>query len=272
MLLLLLFLTLSFPVQATVWSWTDADDNRHFSDKPHKKSQALHINTHDTYHKIKKVYDGDTILLTNSKKIRFLSINTPEVGTWNKPAEEGGEEARKWLVAKLNHQKIRLIQDVKKKDKYGRVLAHIFTEAKEHINLELVKRGLATVNIYPPNLKYTRQLVAAQKQAEQDRKGIWGRKTYAPRAVEEINNNNYRGWQRIVGRVKSIHHAQKYSYLEFSDNFSVVIAIKYSPLFLKMDNYIGKKIEVRGWIRRNKARYSMYIRHPSSMIGLNINN
>ncbi len=152
---------------------------------------------------------------------------------------------------------------MEKKDKYGRLLAHIFTEDNAHINLELVKKGLASVNIYPPSLKYTKELLEAEQLAEQHNLGIWGVDEYKPVQFSEINKANAKGWHRVLGKVKKIRHARKNSYIDFSKNFSLKIKNKSLSLFPKLEDYLGKEIEVRGWIGKRKNSYSMFIRHPN---------
>jgi len=93
--------------------------------------------------------NGDTVVLEDGRKIRLLGINTPEVQHKDKMADAGGEDAKTWLINKLQHARIRLEFDLEKTDKYGRTLAHLFSEKKEHINLSLVKAGLAEISIYP---------------------------------------------------------------------------------------------------------------------------
>ncbi len=261
----LLLLCFSFSVRAEIFQWIDAHGNQHFSDRVQQGAELVQVNPGYSYYRVKKVYDGDTVLLSNNKKIRLLGINTPEVEGRHKSAQVGGEEAKQWLLMRLKNRKVRLETDIEKQDKYGRYLAHIFTEDKLHINLELVRKGLASVNIYPPNLKFSNALLQAQKQAEIDFIGIWSYPEYLPKQVTEIKHSSYKGWQRIVGRIESIRYTRKYSYLNLSDSFSLKINQKLLPLFPDLNSYIGKKVEVRGWINRNKNRYSMIIRHPSAI-------
>lgn len=260
---------ISFSSQAEIYQWLDANGNKHFSDKAHPNAQTLEVNPGYTYHHVKKVYDGDTILLANGKKVRFLGINTPEVEGRYKTAQAGGEEAKRWLERKLKNKKVRLLKDVEKQDKYGRLLAHVFTENKQHINLELVKRGLASVNIHPPNLKFTHELLKAEQQAEEARLGIWSYQEYAPKQVNQIKQVRYKGWQRVVGQIINIRHTRKYSYLNFSDTFGLKIERKSRDLFPELKNYFGKKLEVRGWINKHKNRHSMFIRHPAQLKEIN---
>jgi len=265
MWLIVILGVLSFSVEAEIFQWFDENGNKHFSDKPHQGAKRFQLNESYSYYRIKKIYDGDTLLLMNGQKVRLLGINTPEVEGRNKSSQAGGEEAKQWLIARLKKQKIRVETDVEKKDKYGRLLAHVFTEDKQHINLELVGEGLASINVYPPNLKYINELLKAEHQAEQKIKGIWGEEAYAIKLVENIKSGSFKGWQRISGTVKSVHHARKNSYLKFSDYFSLKIAKKSFKFFPELESYIGKKLEVRGWINRYKNKYSLFVRHSSAI-------
>jgi len=269
MVFTLFLLLLSFSVQAEIFQWFDAEGNAYFSDKPHLGAKTLQVNAGHTFYQVKKIYDGDTILLTNGQKIRFLGVNTPEVEGRNKAEQAGGEEAKQWLLSVLKNKKIRLERDVEKQDKYGRLLAHIFTEDNVHINLQLLKRGLASINIYPPNLKYTDVFLQAEQQAEQHQLGIWGDIEYAPRQAEDVKTGRFKGWQRVQGKVKTVRHSRKNSYLNLTDNFALKIDQRAVKLFPELDSYIGKPIEVRGWISKHKKRYSMTLRHPSAMKILN---
>ena len=268
-LIIFFLLFIPFSVQSEIFYWFDINGNKHFSDRSHQGAEILKVSPGYSYYLVKKVYDGDTILLSNGKKVRFLGINTPEVEGRNKSLQAGGEEAKQWLGRKLRNKKIRLEKDIEKRDKYGRLLAYIFTKDNEHINLELVKKGYASVNIYPPNLKYTDELQKAQQFAEQKQLGIWGYSEYHPKQVSQITGSSFKGWQRVVGKIKNSRQTRKYNYLNFNNTFALKIDRKTLTLFPDLDSYIGKKVEIRGWISRHKKRYSMFIRHPSAIKVIN---
>jgi hypothetical protein len=209
--------------------------------------------------------DGDTVELEDGRKIRLLGINTPEVEHKDKMTEAGGEDAKAWLINKLQHARVRLEFDVEKTDKYGRTLAYLFSENKEHINLSLVKAGLATISIYPPNLLYVNELIAAENKAEQDKLGIWQRPEYAAIPVSNLTEAGHHGWTRLVGKVVSIRNTSKSVYLVFSDQFEARIESKWLSLFPDVNDYVGKTLEVRGWLSKNRKQFSMLIRHPSAI-------
>lgn len=264
-ILLVLLLFLPSWAGAEVYEWQDAKGNTHFSDRSVADAKVVDIKPGYDFYRIKTVYDGDTVVLEDGRKVRLLGINTPEVQHRDKMADAGGDEAKRWLIAKLQNTKVRLETDAEKTDKYDRTLAHLFTEKKEHINLQLAAAGLAEVSIYPPNLLYVDELVKAQNQAEQNKLGIWRRPEYAAMPVSSLTEAGHTGWTRLVGKVVNVRNTRKSIYLEFSDSFEARIESKWVDLFPDLNAYVGKNVEVRGWLNKNRGKFSMLIRHPSAI-------
>jgi micrococcal nuclease len=263
--LLIVFLCLPAWANTEIYQWLDAKGSEHFSDHFHPDAKIVNIKPGYGFYRVKMVYDGDTVVLEDGRKIRLLGINTPEVQHRDKLADAGGEEAKAWLINKLQNDKVRLEFDFEKTDKYGRTLAHLFTEKKEHINLSLVKAGLAATSIYPPNLLYVNELLAAEKKAEQDKLGIWQRPEYAVIPVNNLTEAGHSGWTRLVGKVIAIHNTQKSIYLVFSSHFEARIERKWQFLFPDVNDYLGKTLEVRGWLNNSRKHFSLLIRHPGGI-------
>ena len=265
--LTILFLLAIRPVAALaeIYQWADKQGQTHYSSVKRDQSKPLKINPGHAFFQVKKIYDGDTILLNNGTKVRLLGINAPEVENHNKLAQPFGEEAKQWLEKTLSGQKVRIQKDVDKKDKYGRTLAHVFTQTRRHVNLELVEKGLATVNVHPPGVKYTDALLLAQNKAEADKIGLWQHEQYQAKTIDSLNEMRLRGWQRLVGKVTNIRESRKYVYLVFSKLFDARIARKHLSYFPDLSEYLHKTIEVRGWSSRRKKHRSMLIRHSSAI-------
>lgn len=251
---------------AEIYQWIDQHNQLHFSDSPKPGAKTISITPSHSFYHVTKVYDGDTVLLSNGEKIRLLGINAPEVEGRRKAGQPGGEEAKQWLKKLLDKKKVRKEQDIDKKDKYHRVLAHLFTKDDTHINLELVQHGLASVNIHPPNLKYADKLFKAEQSAEHSKLGIWQRKAYFPKRVSELNRGNYKGWQRVIGTISKIKHSRKYIKLVYSEHFELMIKKNLVPLFPDIENYLNHSVESRGWINKRKNHYVMFIKHPYQLI------
>lgn len=115
---------------------------------------------------ISKVIDGDTIKLKTGETVRLLGINAPEKG------QPYYEEATNRLKELVEGKEVALERDIDDKDKYGRLLRYIFVNG-ENINVELIREGLATLYIVPPNFKYRYELEQAQNEAKTLKRNIW---------------------------------------------------------------------------------------------------
>lgn len=238
-----------------------------YSDIPSTGAQKLDIISQPGrhLHDVARVYDGDTIILTDKKQIRLLGVNTPEIESRLRAEEPGGVVAKKWLQAQLQENKVYLEYDQTKRDKYKRLLAHVFTPDGKHINQALLENGLAFVSIIPPNIRYSDKLIQAQLQAEKQKLGIWSMPDYQPKPIEQIANHN-KGWQRFTGIPASIKKSRKYTRLMFDDKIDIRIQNTNLDLLPALNTYVGKSLEIRGWVSRNKDHYTVLIQHPSALI------
>lgn len=257
-----------FPLKAEIYRWTDEHGRVHYSDRPIPSASLLSIRPGYSYSRVRRIYDGDTLALQGGEKVRLLGINTPELENSKRAEEKGAQEAKARLQNLIGPRKVRLEKDVIKRDKYDRLLAHVFTEDGVHVNRVLVEEGLATVNIHPPNLHYAEALLKAQQKAEREGRGIWSRPAYAPRPIQAIAANKVRGWQRLRGKPSSISKGRRYVYLNFADRIDVRIPRENLPLFPDLENYLHQDLEVRGWASRRHEHYFILIEHPSALIKL----
>ena len=251
-----------------VYRVVDEQGRVSYSDQPSEGSHAIDVSIktpNRQLHRVKSVYDGDTIILENGDRVRLLGINTPEIEGRFREDEPGGIEAKKWLQDQLKDGKVFLEYDKEKQDHYERSLAHLHLPDGKHLNVGLVENGLAAVSIMPPNLRHSKILVRAQQQAEKEGLGIWSMPQYRPHPLSQVAKNN-KGWQRFIGTPKSIKTSRKYTRLIFNEQFNILIANDNLSLFPDLKTYLGKSIEIRGWVSRTKQKYSMHIQHPSALI------
>jgi len=130
---------------------------------------------------VTKVIDGDTIVLENGQKVRYIGIDTPELHHPKKEVEcfsrQAFEENKKLVLGK----KVFLQKDISEKDKYDRLLRYVFLDEKmstdegSFVNLYLVKNGFAYAATFPPDVKYADLFLTAQKEARQKNLGLWQR-------------------------------------------------------------------------------------------------
>ena len=122
---------------------------------------------------VAEVRDGDTVVLDSGQKVRLLGIDTPELEREGQPADFLAHKAKQVLTDLAQGKRVRLEYDKVRYDRYGRVLAFLFLMEGTDLSREMVRRGLARVYTIPPNLRFREELLAAQREAIQARRGIW---------------------------------------------------------------------------------------------------
>ena len=131
---------------------------------------------------VTEVVDGDTIHVLigmEQKTIRLLGIDTPETKDPRKPVQCFGKEASNKTKELLEGKEIILQKDVSETDKYGRLLRFIYLPLPDgkilFIDDYLIREGYAHVLTIPPDVKHSDQFLEAQREARDNRKGLWGR-------------------------------------------------------------------------------------------------
>ena len=125
------------------------------------------------WNKIKWVNDGDTIVLSDGRHVRYIGINAPEIAHDNHKAEPFGYAAKKYNQAIVQSKKVRLEFDKETHDRYGRLLAYIYLLDGTFINKKMIEKGYAYLLPRKPNVKYEKMLLQAQKDAMSAKQGMW---------------------------------------------------------------------------------------------------
>jgi micrococcal nuclease len=119
------------------------------------------------------VVDGDTIALASGARVRLLQVDTPEPGTGECWSRAAARELRRLLPAGAQ---VVLEPDPRLDavDAYGRLLRYVWRGGR-NVNLELVRRGAATVWLYDRERgRHADALLAAARAARSAKRGLWG--------------------------------------------------------------------------------------------------
>jgi endonuclease YncB( thermonuclease family) len=123
---------------------------------------------------VERVVDGDTFVClpglvrgARGERVRLLLIDTPELAQ-----PFGGAVRDEALRIIPPGARVRLDFDVETRDRYGRLLAYVWVDSVM-VNRELVRRGMALVAVYPPNVRHVETMRAAADSARAERKGLW---------------------------------------------------------------------------------------------------
>jgi hypothetical protein len=155
------------------------------------------------------------------------------------------------------HRRATLALEPPKEDRYGRLRAQAFfpDEGQPWMQVALLSRGLARVNIRPDRRECASELLAAERQARAQSLGIWAAPAYAVRTPDTVATA-LGTFQIVEGDVVSADLHDGRAYLNFGtdwrSDFSVTISPDDMKLFRNLGidprGYAGKHVRVRGWI------------------------
>jgi len=143
-----------------------------------------------TWYTVKWVNDGDTIVLANGWRVRYIGIDAPEIDHENQKAQPYGYKAKSINKKLVLSQKIGLEFDEERHDRYGRLLAYIFLPDGSFLNSRMLENGLAFYLHRRPNVKYDKRLLQAQQEAMKSQKGLW--RNWKEEQGRYIGNQNSR--------------------------------------------------------------------------------
>lgn len=128
---------------------------------------------------VARVIDGDTFEVNAGSAIdtvRVIGIDTPEIADPRKSAECFGAEASSKAKEILSGKNVRLESDPAQgeRDKYGRLLRHVFLEDGTNFGLLMIGQGYAHEYGYPVSGKYRAEYKEAQNYARENSLGLWG--------------------------------------------------------------------------------------------------
>lgn len=137
-----------------------------YNSNPNNISFDLFFDTDKDKAKVTYVDDGDTIYLDDGNEVRYIGVDTSEIG------EEFYVEATNRNKELLYEKEVTLEYDRQKIDPYGRLLAYVYSNG-DFVNAKLLEEGLARVKTFPPNEKYLNLLKEKENIAREKGVGIW---------------------------------------------------------------------------------------------------
>lgn len=138
---------------------------------------------------VSRVVDGDTLKLSDGRKVRLIGVDTPELHYSEKLLRDAersksdiktiqalGKIASDFTKDLCQNKMVRLEFDVQKNDRYGRLLAYAYLEDGTFINAKILEEGYGSVMTIPPNIKYSERFLRLEKTARNMHKGLWSEK------------------------------------------------------------------------------------------------
>jgi micrococcal nuclease len=182
---------------------------------------------------VTSVIDGDTISIETDEfedKVRFIGVDCPEL---SHPEEKYyAQKALRYTKKNLLYKKVWLEFDVQKRDRHGRLLAYVWLkppkefsedEIRENMfNARLLLDGYAKIYTYPPNVKYVNFFIKFQREAVENKTGLWEEDSF----IEESANYYIGNMRTKVFHRPTCEWAQKiskYNRIEFKTKTEAIL-------------------------------------------------
>jgi endonuclease YncB( thermonuclease family) len=222
---------------------------------------------YDEQASIRYIHDGDTLHLSDGRKIRLIGINTPELARDDRAAEPFALQAKNALQALFKTDRsISLLFGKDKKDRYGRLLAHAFLNQGENVQASLLKQGYASAISVPPNTRFARCYLKMEKIARCNKAGLWQNTSIIQ--AKDLNSQDI-GFRLVQGVIKTIDVNDTGIWLNLEDKLTVGIRPENHSLFdiESIKAMLNQSIIVRGWLNTSKYENPFYlrVRHPLSI-------
>ena len=115
---------------------------------------------------VQRVIDGDTVVLANGDRVRYIGMDTPERG------ERLFDEATEYNRRLVEGQRVGLLKDQSEADRFGRLLRYVLA-GDILVNAELVREGMAEAKRYEPDVKFADCFDALMQEARDAKRGMW---------------------------------------------------------------------------------------------------
>lgn len=220
---------------------------------------------------VQHVVDGDTVRLQDGRSVRLIGINAPELAGRGRTAEPYALKATRYLRAllKSNEDKVALRLGEQSRDRYGRVLAHMYDRNGASIAEQLLAAGLAYHVAIAPNAALAACLAQAEQVAREQHLGVWASTNFIQ--AHELSRG---GFTLLQGRIEKVQRNKGGVWLELGHSVTVNVpntALQYFTAE-QFEQWQGRTLKARGWVYERKrqpskyARWRLTVSHPSMLV------
>lgn len=204
---------------------------------------------------IMRIEKNAVLVLTDGRALKLEGIRLPG-GAGDHAPQAIADRAFAELDTLAKGREIDAFAVWPKEDRYDRVRGQLFTRDGTWLQLELLKKGLARVELLPDRGECNRELLAAEFEAQKAKAGLWAEPAYTSRNPETVAGDTGT-FQLVVGRVLNVAEQNGAVYLNFGpdwrSDFTVILGADDVKRFKFMGvdplNYEGKLVRVRGVVQ-----------------------
>lgn len=216
------------------------------------------------------VYDGDTIQVQfsdgSSERIRLIGVDTPEIDDPREDVAFWALLARRFSFFYLNRNKVRLTYDQTRVDKYGRILAYVWTDKDKLFNEFIIREGFAYAFLAFPYRSDIQDLFReAQQEARREKRGLW--REEEPETISAAVARSRLGeYISVRFNCSSVEDGRSFIYLiSGAGEFEALIPRNRAGAFPAVKNYMGRVLIASGFLEEYKGKPQIVVFFPRQL-------
>ncbi|WP_460804312.1 thermonuclease family protein [Microbulbifer agarilyticus] len=203
---------------------------------------------------LKQVIDGDTLRLSDGRRVRLIGVNTPELARGKRPAQPLAKEAKDFTERFLAGGDLELVYDRDRRDNHGRILAYVYNHRGDSLESALLSAGLAFHIAVAPNLALSECLASREREARLRQRGVWSPGVWPVMAASRVRPGDG-GFVLLTGQVKKAHH-NRFIWLDLDGPVALRVDPRSAPSLKRQKNWRNRQLMVRGWLVDRGAKYA----------------
>ena len=230
----------------------------------------LQCSSQADYGTVTIVYDGDTIqvqLTTGEKeKIRLIGVDAPETGADDKKTRLKALFSKRFAFKFLYKKKVKIEYDWEKRDKYGRLLAYIWTEDGTFFNEFIIRKGFAAAYTrFKYKTEFKERFLQAEEYAKTRGNGLWKKEPFP--LIQSRETSKYMGqlvsYEFVCEKIED--KGNLLLLVSKKDNFGVPVYKKYLHFFPEIQSWVGKRLIISGLLEEYNGQPQIMLFLPSQL-------
>lgn len=217
------------------------------------------------------VYDGDTLMVEfvggRAQKVRLIGLDAPETDHPLEKVQLMAQLSKRFAFYFLYGERIKLTYDFQYEDKYGRLLAYVWTEENGLFNEFIISEGFASAYLkFPFKDTFRKRFIQAERQARSSNRGLWNTEPY-PEVLSTEAARHVGQTAAVKFRCHQVVSRGKFVYLScFEGQFTALVPEERVRLFRDLESLEGRTISVKGFVEDYRGQPQMMLFFPSQII------
>lgn len=218
---------------------------------------------------VSRITDGDTLVLSDNRRVRLIGLNTLELNSQDPEDKRWAQAAARALNDAVGMQPVTLVEGRENRDRYDRTLAHVISAAGDNIARGLIENGLGLAIAVGLNVQCAGNLLQHEKQARQARRGIW--QSPGNWFIDDAQlKGNERGFHLVESTVKQITGSKRSPSMLLNNGLLVKLGKNWPKAVSSLNppplsELPGKRVEVRGWLSSSAGKVKLTLHHPANL-------